>query len=59
MPRPITTIAIAEPENAEHRHVLQQRQHVRRGQKAGQGEREDRKQRSENREHDSLLAECF
>ena len=48
-----------EPENAEHRHVLQQRQHIRRGQKAGQGKREDCKQRGKYRKHDSLLADVF
>ena len=29
------------------------------GQKAGQGKREDRKQRGENRKHDSLLADVL
>ena len=48
-----------EPENAEHRHVLQQRQHIRGGQEAGQGKREDRKQRGKNRKHDSLLADVL
>ena len=45
-----------EPENAEHRHVLQQRQHVRGRQEAREGDREDREQHRENREYDSLLA---
>ena len=44
-----------EPENAEHRHVLQQRQHIRGGEKARQGNREHGKKCRENRKHDSLL----
>ena len=46
-----------EPENAEHRHVLQQRQHIVGREKAGQEDREREKQRGENREYDLLLIE--
>jgi hypothetical protein len=45
-------------EDAQHRHVLQQRQHIRGGKKAGQGNREDGKKRGKNREHDSLLPDA-
>ena len=42
-------------QNAEHRHVLQQRQHVRGGEEARQRNREDGKKSRENRKNDSLL----
>jgi hypothetical protein len=45
-------------EDAEHGHVLQQRQHVRGCQKAGEGSCEDGKQHRKNREYDSLLPEA-
>ena len=42
-------------QNAEHRHVLQQRQHVRGGEEARQRDREDGKKGGENRKYNSLL----
>ena len=46
-----------EPENAEHRHVLQQGQHVLGREKAAQEDRKRQKQHGEDGEHDLLLIE--
>ena len=43
-------------ENAQHRHALQQGQHIRGAKKTRQREGEYDKKRRENRKHDSLLA---
>jgi hypothetical protein len=45
-------------ENAEHRDVLQQREHIRGGQKAREDEREDGKKGRKNRKYDALLPEA-
>jgi hypothetical protein len=45
-------------QDAKHRHVLQQRQHILGCKKAGEHNREDGKKRREDRKYDSLLPEA-
>jgi hypothetical protein len=46
-----------EAENAEHRHVLQQRQHIGGGKKSWKKDSEQDKKHRKNRKYDSLLSE--